>query len=286
MTTPVGSGADTDGGAPHAGHLPRRRRPHADRAVRRLPRPRLRGGIGHARGAGGAGTRRPRPGGSRSDDVRPRPAGGLRTEPRPPGLDPGRRAGGAHGVDREHGLRERPQDRDARRGRDPPRTGGGDPGGRHGEHVEHAVHASPGALGLSTRKRRRRGRDVPRRLLLPPGGAGHGRHGREPRGPLRDLPRGAGRLRGPQPAALRGRTQDGRLRRREGAHRDRGSEARPHRLQRGRARARRSHPGEAREAPRGLPGERYGPRRQLQRHHRRRRGDRGAVAGTPWSGTA
>ena len=169
-------------------------------------------------------------------------------------------------------------------GRDPRRRGrrgrprGGGPGGRHGEHVEHALLPPAGALGVPARQRPGGRRDVSRRVPLPPREPADGRDGREPRPPLLDHPRRAGRLRGAKPGPLRGRPQAGPLRGREGdglGAREGGAR----RVPRGRARTRRHHGREPGVAGPGLLEDRHRHGRQRVGHHGRRLGDRRAVGG-------
>ena len=94
-------------------------------------------------------------------------------------------------------------------------------GGRHGEHERSAVHLEEGAFRDPHGARAAPRLDDRRRPHLPDHPRPHGHHGRERRRQVRHLPRGAGRVRGGEPAeggrGHRGRPVQGRDRARRGA---------------------------------------------------------------------
>ena len=148
--------------------------------------------------------------------------------------------------------------------------------GRHGRR-DHRRRRREHVHGADDRQQVRAqpvpGQRVPGRL------PGHGADRRERGAPVRDQPRGAGRLCPAQPPARRRRPGRRQVRRRDraaGGRRQAGrgqrSQGNAHRLQAGRRRAPRHQPGGAGQAQAGLCHEGHRHRRQQLADQRRRRG--------------
>ena len=142
---------------------------------------------------------------------------------------------------------------------DPRRRGRGRRRRRHGVDDQRAVPAAEGPPGLPLRQRRAARRDLPRRPVRRLRQGADGRGHRAGRRQLRTAdPRGAGRVRRPQPRARRRRDQGRPVRRRDRAGRDPAAQGRPGRRLRGRGRAPRHDGGVARQAQ-GPPSSRTAP---------------------------